>query len=165
MAFLGDQPYENALPSTCSAFKTPVAKKAAFGIGVWRGFHEFRDGTSNSLMLGEYLTGFPSPATDQRGWLWQDEAGCSHIMTYRTPNTPEPDELWPGWCPSDPSMNLPCTEPENYNEVAAARSRHAGGVNVVMADGSTQFITDGIALTVWQALGSIDGGEVVQNAY
>ncbi|MBN2292515.1 MAG: DUF1559 domain-containing protein [Pirellulales bacterium] len=163
MAFLGDLPYRHALPSSCPAFTAPSAKKAAFGVEVWRKFDEFSDGTSHSLMLGEYLTGLPSPVIDQRGWFWQDEAGCSHIMTYRTPNTPEPDLLYPGYCPNEPSMNLPCSEPDDYNEVASARSRHPGGVNVVLADGSTQFITDNISLTVWRAMGTIDEGEVLQN--
>jgi prepilin-type processing-associated H-X9-DG protein len=114
-------------------------------------------------MLGEYLTGFPSPAQDQRGIFWFDEAGGSHIMTMNTPNSPVPDRIWPDWATSDPSMNLPSMP--DMNEVAAARSRHPGGVNVVMADGSTQWVTDNIALTVWQALGSIDGVEVFPSPF
>ena len=110
-------------------------------------------------MLGEYLTGLPRPPSandEQRGLFWQDEAGGSHIMTMNTPNSPEPDHIWPGWCINEPSLNLPCIDPTS-ERVAAARSRHPGGVNVVMADGSTQWVSDNIALTVWQALGSIDG--------
>ena len=42
-----------------------------------------------------------------------------------------------------------------------ASSRHAGGVNVVMADGSTHFINDNIDLQIWWAGGSRDGGETV----
>jgi prepilin-type processing-associated H-X9-DG protein len=42
-----------------------------------------------------------------------------------------------------------------------ASSRHKGGVNVVFADASIHFITDGIDLLVWSAMGSRDGGEVV----
>ncbi len=130
---------------------------AFVGDGVWRRFDEFRDGTSNSLLLGEHLDGASRPANandDQRGWLWQDEAGSSFIMTYRTPNTPEPDYL--DWCYPDPSANLPCYDMASFSppdEVAAARSRHPGGVNVVMADGSMQWVSNNIALSVWQALG------------
>ncbi|WP_165072935.1 DUF1559 domain-containing protein [Paludisphaera rhizosphaerae] len=43
----------------------------------------------------------------------------------------------------------------------AATSRHSGGVNALMADGSVRFIKDSIAPTAWRALGSIAGGEVV----
>lgn len=118
-------------------------------------------------MLGEYLTGFSWPANadnEQRGLFWQDEAGSSHIMTLWTPNSLELDAL--DWCPlSDPSMNLPCTDTNPLDEVAAARSRHAGGVNVVMADGSVHFITNGISLAAWQAIGSIDGGETLLSSF
>jgi prepilin-type N-terminal cleavage/methylation domain-containing protein/prepilin-type processing-associated H-X9-DG protein len=47
----------------------------------------------------------------------------------------------------------------------AARSYHTGGVNLLLCDGSVQFVADGIALTTWRALGSRSGGEVVQNAF
>jgi prepilin-type processing-associated H-X9-DG protein len=40
-------------------------------------------------------------------------------------------------------------------------SEHPGGVNVVFADGSLRFLTDGIAQAVLMALGTRAGGEVV----
>ena len=48
------------------------------------------------------------------------------------------------------------------NHMAAARSRHSGGVQVGLADGSARFVPDSVDLTVWQAMGSIKGGEVVE---
>ena len=45
----------------------------------------------------------------------------------------------------------------------AATSRHTGGVNVVFTDGSIHFITDGIDLATWRAMGSRNGGEVLGN--
>ena len=42
-----------------------------------------------------------------------------------------------------------------------ARSRHPGGVNTLLADGSVRFIKDSINWPAWRALGSIAGGEVV----
>ena len=164
MGFMGDQPYQSGLPASHPNFVAPTAKPAAFGIGVWRRFAEFHDGLSNSLMLGEYLTGVSRPASandEQRGEVWGDEPGCSQIMTINTPNSSAEDAL--DWCWPDPSANLPCHHAGN--EAAAARSRHPGGVNVVMADGAVQFVTDGIALTVWQALGTIDGGETFTNPF
>ncbi len=44
---------------------------------------------------------------------------------------------------------------------STASSRHAGGVNVAMADGSTHFVADNIDVLVWQALGSRNGAESV----
>jgi prepilin-type processing-associated H-X9-DG protein len=46
---------------------------------------------------------------------------------------------------------------------AAARSRHSGGVNVAMADGSIRFVRNSIATSTWAAMGSRAGGEVVVN--
>ena len=42
-----------------------------------------------------------------------------------------------------------------------ARSFHTGGVNSLFADGSVRFIKDSVALPTWQALSSVNGGEVV----
>ncbi len=42
-----------------------------------------------------------------------------------------------------------------------ATSNHPGGVNVCFADGSVKFIKDSIALSVWWALGTRAGGEVI----
>jgi len=43
----------------------------------------------------------------------------------------------------------------------AARSRHPGGVNVVMADGSGQFVSDSVDPAVWKALATRAGGEAL----
>ena len=43
-----------------------------------------------------------------------------------------------------------------------ARSYHAGGVvNISMLDGSTRSLSDAISLDVWRAMGTVNGGEVV----
>jgi prepilin-type N-terminal cleavage/methylation domain-containing protein/prepilin-type processing-associated H-X9-DG protein len=60
------------------------------------------------------------------------------------PHSTRSDPLW-SWL----SLNI------------AARSRHPGGVNTLMADGHVQFVKDTVNLLVWQALGSRNGGEVV----
>jgi prepilin-type N-terminal cleavage/methylation domain-containing protein/prepilin-type processing-associated H-X9-DG protein len=43
----------------------------------------------------------------------------------------------------------------------AARSAHPGGVNLLLGDGSVRFVTNGVDVAAWQALGSRAGGEVV----
>jgi prepilin-type N-terminal cleavage/methylation domain-containing protein/prepilin-type processing-associated H-X9-DG protein len=40
-------------------------------------------------------------------------------------------------------------------------SRHPGGVNMLLGDGSVRFIKDSINLQIWRALGTRAGGEVV----
>jgi prepilin-type processing-associated H-X9-DG protein len=47
------------------------------------------------------------------------------------------------------------------SEIQRASSYHPGGVNLLFADGSTRFIKDGVSQTVWLALGTRNGGEVV----
>jgi prepilin-type N-terminal cleavage/methylation domain-containing protein/prepilin-type processing-associated H-X9-DG protein len=43
----------------------------------------------------------------------------------------------------------------------AARSKHPGGVNSLVADGHVQFVKNTINVGVWQALGTVAGGEVI----
>jgi len=43
----------------------------------------------------------------------------------------------------------------------SARSRHPGGVNAAMSDGSVRFIKDSISLQTWYALATRSGGEVI----
>ena len=45
----------------------------------------------------------------------------------------------------------------------AARSKHTGGVNTLFGDGSIRFVRDSITPTTWMAMGTMNGGEVVQN--
>jgi prepilin-type processing-associated H-X9-DG protein len=63
-------------------------------------------------------------------------------------------------------MNAPCmsyTTPD-WN-VFAARSRHPGGVNAAMCDGSVRFFSNSITWATWQALGTSKGGEVITGNY
>jgi prepilin-type processing-associated H-X9-DG protein len=39
-------------------------------------------------------------------------------------------------------------------------SRHTGGVNLLLGDGSVRFVRNSVAVTTWRALGSRNGGEV-----
>src|SRR5262249_36105773 len=45
--------------------------------------------------------------------------------------------------------------------VVTARSYHSEGVNVLLLDGSVRFVTNQIAPTVWQALGTRAGNEIL----
>lgn len=44
-----------------------------------------------------------------------------------------------------------------------ASSDHAGGVHVLLCDGSVRFVSETIDLPLWRGLGSVNGGEVLGN--
>jgi prepilin-type processing-associated H-X9-DG protein len=45
--------------------------------------------------------------------------------------------------------------------MTTASSRHTGGVNVVMCDGSARFVSNDVNLLTWRALASRNGEEVI----
>jgi prepilin-type processing-associated H-X9-DG protein len=51
-------------------------------------------------------------------------------------------------------QGMPCCKHCNQNQQAAARSRHPGGVNVLMIDGSVRFISDSVDRGLWDAIHS-----------
>jgi len=53
-----------------------------------------------------------------------------------------------------------CTNATQQKGRMAARSRHAGGVQVLFCDGGVRFVPDGIGLDAWRALATRAGGEV-----
>lgn len=48
---------------------------------------------------------------------------------------------------------------DDGTNIVTASSSHAGGAQVVFADGHVQFVDEGIDLETWWAIGSRDGGE------
>ena len=53
--------------------------------------------------------------------------------------------------------------PMSLGGTLAARSDHPGGVHAAMLDGSVRFVKNSMNRTVWRALGSRAGGEVVSS--
>jgi prepilin-type processing-associated H-X9-DG protein/prepilin-type N-terminal cleavage/methylation domain-containing protein len=46
-----------------------------------------------------------------------------------------------------------------------AGSQHPRGANVLFADGHVRFLVDSVALSVWRALGTRNGGEAISDSY
>jgi prepilin-type processing-associated H-X9-DG protein len=55
------------------------------------------------------------------------------------------------------------TSPGDAYAAVTARSYHNGGVNVLLMDGSVRFVTSGLSMATWRALGTRAGGEVVDD--
>ncbi len=126
------------------------------------------DGTSNTVMFSEGLNPHPTgPWCGPLGDVFLGNMGGALFSNYTTPNTTSPDNVY-GPCPqpTDPAYRSPCVSIGGNNDYgvngyAAARSNHPGGVNVGMCDGSVRFIKSAINARTWQALGSMNGGEVI----
>lgn len=121
-------------------------------------FAEFTDGTSNTMLLSEVVMPSSDETFDIRGDFLNDGDPCTQYMTINTPNASVSD-VSPFVPTPFNSEDPPYAQGGNGHK--AARSRHPGGVNVAFADGSIRVIQDGITPVVWQAMGTMNGEEVV----
>jgi prepilin-type processing-associated H-X9-DG protein len=129
-----------------------------FSLNSWTRAADVRDGLSNTVFVSEIRAVAES---DMRGIHYPE--GILYQYNY-TPNSPMPDEIRAGYCVSAP--DAPC-EGNLFSSwiprclTQTTRSSHPGGVNVLLGDGGVRFVGNSIALTVWQALGTPNGGEVI----
>jgi prepilin-type processing-associated H-X9-DG protein len=125
---------------------------------------DIKDGTSNTLLMAEVVVTISDTDFITHGDIFNDdiEAAGAMFMTDFTPNTGT-DQMYcstaNGNVGNDPTAPCSYTLPG----IASARSRHTGGVNVCMADGSVRFVSNNVLLQTWQALGTMNGGEVPGN--
>jgi prepilin-type N-terminal cleavage/methylation domain-containing protein/prepilin-type processing-associated H-X9-DG protein len=133
-----------------------------FWIAYGASIGEITDGTSNTMAFMEMLQ-VPQPngvsPVDRRARIWNDEPGTYQINTRIAPNSASPDI---GQCQNFISLQAPCTNTADAMlHSLGARSRHPGGVNVALCDGSVRFMKNTVNLMPWQALSTIRGGEVI----
>jgi prepilin-type N-terminal cleavage/methylation domain-containing protein len=83
-------------------------------------------------------------------WMSPMAADGTWFNTVAPPNWQYPNGNGCSWCGSADSAGI-----------YAARSHHPGGANHAIADGSVSFISETIDLTIYQGLGSRNGGEAV----
>ncbi|MFN3150697.1 DUF1559 domain-containing protein [Bremerella sp.] len=134
------------------------------------GFEDVTDGTSNTAMLGEIRLQADHLAAsgtgnvvcggthDLRGRYHNPYHGNIYFTTLRAPNTNVGDRLQ--YC--NGTDIVPCRECASSNLETHLRSYHPGGAHIALADGSIRFIPETVNQTVFQAIGSRNGGEVVE---
>jgi prepilin-type N-terminal cleavage/methylation domain-containing protein/prepilin-type processing-associated H-X9-DG protein len=123
------------------------------------------DGASNTVCLSELKYRQPSATgpsyQDSRGVWSYGTMGGNTFTTQNGPNSAVPDGVW--GCRNFPQEGMPCVQVGSpYAAMhAAARGYHTGGVNISMGDGSVRFVSDGINLATWQAMGTRGAGDIV----
>ncbi len=202
--FYGNSSYAVCMGSNLgwdSMFTSPItsASVAAGENGMFRMFAPVKiaavtDGTSNTIMIGEFSNGDNDNATyhrdtdcvmsvswtatylsttlgpitidDLNAYGQRCDAGKANHTSAQGGRWSRPDPLYtvfstlapPNW--SYPSCMTNGNAGMNGPGVFPARSRHPGGVNLGLGDGSVRFVTSTIDLTTYQALGTREGQEV-----
>jgi prepilin-type N-terminal cleavage/methylation domain-containing protein/prepilin-type processing-associated H-X9-DG protein len=128
------------------------------------GFQGIPDGLSNTLLTAEVVVGQPQGTNyDLRGYSWWSWG--SMFTGLNTPNSTQPDSMQSStYCNYPFAQNPPCTTAtSNFTMYNGARSRHPGGVNAGLADGSVKFMKNSINPIVWSALSTAMGSEVISS--
>ncbi len=142
-----------------------------FVISIDRGFRQHslgdvHDGTSHTLAFAECIQARPGTSNTGLQNVYGLRGAVFHaafcwFTTWLTPNSATPDRNpdSDGCCV--PTPRAPCFSATQLGGPAtlAARSFHTGGVNTCLLDGSVHFYSDAVDWSVWQALGTTQGGE------
>ncbi len=144
---------------------TVTGVKGPFGLNTNYAFRDLTDGLSNTLLFGEVVTPKDS---GWGGWYGIPMyAGGAGFTAFYSPNSAGPDEA-ARRCYSDlgGGVNGSCIVGPGGNDLAGvqaqvftARSKHPGGIQVSMTDGSSRFVSENVDLNVWHAAASASGGE------
>ncbi len=157
------------------------ASNRRFGAAI----RDIRDGTSNTVLLGEILK--ERSNSDMRG-VWSHASGTIFGAYTRTnggaptrpqdgdagictPNAPAEDDngnrlAWadcPAYCGSGAGdKQIRCRDCGGDGRGGmVARSRHTGGAQFAMCDGGVRFISENIDRVLYRGLLTIQGGEVI----
>ena len=98
------------------------------------------------------------PITSWMGATWAiGDMTCSTYNHVSTPNTRTCASM------AGDMMMVPASMANMAVDLPPS-SYHPGGVNLLFGDGSVRFIKDSVALSVWRALSTRNGGEIVSGS-
>jgi prepilin-type N-terminal cleavage/methylation domain-containing protein/prepilin-type processing-associated H-X9-DG protein len=126
----------------------------SFGNLSKRNFRDYRDGTANTIMVGERMaTGTINSIT--RGTEAIIAGTATAVAGTGDLNVVGSPMYYLGAAPGvivNPNANA--------NNYGAFSSRHSGGAQFLLGDGSVRLISDNVNGTTFQAIGTTAGGEV-----
>ena len=123
------------------------------------GLNDIPDGTSNTMAFSEAVIN--QNPNGYRGVYGVVLLSCgSGFTAYNLPNTTkDTDAGRTAWDPNDfdpPFVNYAGGKTWG-NATFPAKSKHLGGVNVAMVDGSVQFVSDSVDHEIWKEMSSTKG--------
>ena len=104
---------------------------------------------------------------DRRGRIWNEDSNTYEVSTRLEPNSVDPDHCQTATCTHTPAHNLPYEPPPTAvssgrgQSSIGARSRHTGGVHVLLCDGSARFVSNSVDIVTWQSLSTMRNGGIV----
>ncbi len=156
-------------PKAAHNYRGDVYIDGLFVINRWRRVADVRDGTASTFAIGESV----HVALWGLGSGYGDPNVGGPVPWYLAGQCDKPDcpVASFAWGRAFRSTKYPINSslmPMSGNEEndPPFGSFHSGGTHFVFADGHVDFVNDSIDMTVYQALGSIDGGETISgNTY
>jgi len=127
----------------------------AFVVNGGTQLNTLSDGTSNTILIDEMRIGWND--NDIRGTWAMGQAGASISAGNGRIDTPTPNVSQSGWddiqgCQDNPSIGMGCCGCMSWQ--VTAKSKHTGGVNTALADGSIRFVRNSVSQRTWFLLHS-----------
>jgi prepilin-type N-terminal cleavage/methylation domain-containing protein/prepilin-type processing-associated H-X9-DG protein len=143
-------PYPGGTASPCSlSGKTPCVQKGLY-VGMFgrmqntfkgRKFSEVTDGLSKTYMAGETL---PAHWFNNCVFCWNFPMSSTHIPLSNM----------------ETDFNADGNIDRRFWRTSGSKGMHPGGANMLMGDGSVQFVSEEIDYYTWNETGTTAGGEV-----
>jgi prepilin-type processing-associated H-X9-DG protein len=133
-------------PATCPAGLGLIYKMVGVNANAFAG-----------LQNNDFQMAAACDRTVQSGssYTWKGDWWMADLFPYSHTSTPNRKSCFYGDVGGRPYSSI--------TSVITASSRHPGGVNVAFCDGSVRFIKSTVNPLTWQAIGTVNGGEVLSS--